>query len=147
MAADGLGSQILGSITLSGLAMASAVALLIGVRGSDRIKLNTKERAGGFGILSGTLMVAAGGTWASVAHGLGSIPTSVLGNGSSLGDPGQGGIALVLTIATLAPRWRRMWIPAVLGISAAVVYGAAGGVWSIASTAVRMGIGHLTGSA
>jgi hypothetical protein len=138
--------NVLGSITLSGLALGAAIALVLGVRGSDRIKLNTRDRVGWFAIVTGILWVAAGGAWASVATGVSSVPTSILGSGSGLGNPGQGGIALALTLLTFGPRWKRLVWVALLGIAAAVVYGTAGGVWGIPVNIVRLGIGRATGA-
>lgn len=141
------GGQILGSITLSGGALASTIVLALGVRGSDRIKINTKERAGWTGIVTGTLYMAAGGSWAEIGTGAGSIPTSVLGSDSGLGDPGMGGIALCLTLLTFGPKWKRLIWPSLFGISSAVVYGQAGGLWGILVNIIRMAIGHVTGGA
>ncbi|WP_240958545.1 hypothetical protein [Streptomyces barkulensis] len=141
------GGQILGAITLSGLALAAGIILVLGVRGSDRIKLNTKERTGGAAIVTGILWMAAGGTWADIVQGVNSIPASVLGDGSGLGDPGQGGMALALTLITFGPRWKRMVWPAFFGLAAAVSYGQAGGIWGIFANAVRMAIGQATGAA
>ncbi|TBO57522.1 hypothetical protein EYS09_22180 [Streptomyces kasugaensis] len=137
--------QILGSITLSGLALGAALALFFGIRGSDRIKINTRDKAGVWGLSTGTLWIAAGGTWANVANGIGSVPKTALGEGAGLGNLGLGGTALALTILTFAPKWKRLLWPALLGISAAVVYGSAGGVWVIFPNVVRMVIGKVTG--
>ncbi|MEU1805853.1 hypothetical protein [Streptomyces sp. NPDC019937] len=139
--------QLLGPITLSGGALASTIVLGLGVRGSDRIKIDSKEKAGWTGIVTGTLYMAAGGAWADIGSGAGSIPTSVLGSDSGLGDPGLGGIALCLTLLTFGPRWKRKIWPALLGISDAVVYGQAAGVWGILINIIRMAVGHVTGGA
>lgn len=140
--------HILGTITLSGLALGAAIALILGARKADRFKvIHTRDGIGAFGIVTGTLWIAAGGAWASTATSIGSVPTSVLGPGSGLGDPGQGGIALALTLLTFGPKWRRTIYPALLGVSAAAVYGTAGGVWGIAVNVVRMVVGHFTGGA
>jgi len=141
------GGQILGAITLTGLALAAGFALLLGVRGSDRIKLDTKEKTGGMAIVTGILWVAAGGTWADIATSVHSVPVSVLGEGSGLGNPGQGGLALTLTLITFGPQWKRMIYPALFGIAAAVAYGQAGGIWGIFVNAVRMIVGKATGAA
>lgn len=137
---------LLGVITPAGLALASAISLILGVRGSDRIKINNRDRAGGFGILSGTLWEAAGGYWSDMARGINSVPTSVIGD-SGFGNPGLGGTAMVLTLLTFGPRWKRPVIPAFLGIAAAVTYGQAGGVFGILVNITRMGAAQATGGA
>lgn len=142
------GGQLLGTMTLSGLALACAVAMILGVRKADRFKVVAhRDGIGAFGILTGTLWIAAGGAWASTAANIGSVPTSVLGPGSGLGNPGQGGIALVLTLLTFGPHWKRLIWPGLLGIAAAAVYGTAGGVWGILVNIIRMVVGHFTGGA
>lgn len=143
--AAGIAGSILGSITLSGLALGAAIALLLGIRGSDRIKLNNRDKVGVFALLTGILWIAAGGAWASTAHGIGSVPASLLGPGSGLGNPGQGGIALALTLLVFGPRWKRLIWPALLAIAAAVTYGTAGGVWGIPVNVVLMAVGHVPG--
>ncbi|WP_328868618.1 hypothetical protein [Streptomyces sp. NBC_00304] len=120
---------VLGSVGISGLTLATGLLLLLGLRGSDRVNLN-RDKAGGFGIGFGTLAVAAGDLWGSVVKGISEVPTSVI-QGSGLGNIGLGGIALALTIMTFFPKWKKMIWPALLGISAGVVYGQAGGIWGI----------------
>jgi hypothetical protein len=142
------GGHVLGSITLSGLALCCAIAMILGVRKADRFKvIHQRDGIGAFGIVTGTLFIAAGGAWASAASSIGSVPTGVLGPGSGLGNPGQGGIALALTLLTFGPKWKRLIWPGLLGIAAAAVYGTAGGVWGILVNIVRMAVGHLTGGA
>lgn len=141
------GGQILGPITATGLAAAMTLALILGIRGSDRIKINNRDRAGWCGIITCTLWLGAGGTWADFAHSFGTVPTSILGSGSMIGDPGRGGIALILTVLTFAPRWKRTVYPALLGIAAAAVYASAGGVWQILINTVRLAVGKIVGAA
>lgn len=142
------GGHILGAITLSGLALGAAITLILGTRKADRLKvIHTRDGIGAFAIVTGTLWIAAGGSWATAATSIGSVPTSFLGPDSGLGDPGQGGIALALTLLTFGPKWKRTAWPALLGIAAAVAYGTAGGVWGIAVNVVRMAVGHFTGGA
>lgn len=140
--------HILGPMTLSGLSLVCAFALILASRKADRLKvIHQRDGIGAFGIFTGTVWIAAGSAWASTADSIGSIPTSVLGPGSGLGSPGQGAIALFLTLATFAPKWKRTIWPALLGLMAAATYGTAGGVWGIAVNVVRMVVGHFTGGA
>ncbi|MFF8423372.1 hypothetical protein [Streptomyces sp. NPDC015680] len=120
---------VLGSVGISGLTLATGLLLLLGLRGSDRVKLD-RDKAGAFGIGFGTLAVAAGNLWADVVKGISEVPTSLI-QGAGVGNIGLGGIALALTILTFFPKWKRMIWPALLGISAGVIYGQAGGIWGI----------------
>lgn len=120
---------ILGSVGISGLTLSAGLLLLLGLRGSDRVKLD-RDKAGGFGIAFGTLAVAAGNLWGDVVKGISAVPTSLI-QGSGMGNIGLGGIALALTIMTFFPKWKRLVWPALLGISAGVIYGQAGGIWGI----------------
>lgn len=148
LAAPGIsGGQIFGAITMSGLALAAAAILVLGIRGSDRIKINTRDKAGITAIITGTLWIAAGGTWANIANGIGSIPTSVLAGDNGLGNPGMGGTALFLTLITFGPKWKRLIWPSLFGIAAAVIYGTAGGVWGIFVNIIKMAIGKMIGAA
>lgn len=136
--------QWLGAVTNSGAALCATTALIMGVRGSDRIKLNSRDKAGGFAFVTGSLWLAAGTTWADAASGIHSVPTSVLGQGS-LGDPGAGGAAVFLLLCTFGPKWKRAVWPALLGIASAVACQQAGGLGGIAVNAVRMITFKITG--
>ncbi|MFI1154991.1 hypothetical protein [Streptomyces sp. NPDC020817] len=120
---------VFGSVGISGLALASGLLLFLGVRGSDRMKLD-RDKAGGWGIAFGTLAVAAGELWGDVVKGISEVPTSVI-QGSGLGNIGLGGVALALSILTFFPKWKKTLWPALLGISSGVIYGQAGGIWGI----------------
>lgn len=141
------GGQIFGAVLLPGLALGAAIALILGVRGSDLIKINDKKKAAWWGIITGTLFEAAGYAWADIAEGISSVPQSALGSDSGFGDPGIGGIAIALTLLAFGPRWKRMIWPALLGIAAAVVYGQAGGIWGIFTNLVRLAAAKITGGA
>ncbi|MCX4657598.1 hypothetical protein OG249_37715 [Streptomyces microflavus] len=120
---------VLGSVGISGLTLATGLLLLLGLRGSDRVSLD-RDKSGGLGIAFGTLAVAAGDLWGSVVKGISEVPTSLI-QGGGMGNIGMGGIALALTICTFFPKWKRLIWPALLGISAGVIYGQAGGIWGI----------------
>lgn len=145
--AAGFGGQIFGAMTLSGLALSAAAALFMGIRGSDRIKINTRDRAGICAIITGTLFMAAGGSWADIAQGISSVPTGILSANNGFGNPGAGGIALFLTLVTFGGKGKRLIWPTLLGISAAVVYASAGGVFLILVNVIRIPINTLTGGA
>jgi hypothetical protein len=141
------GGQMFGAVLMPALAFTSWVALISGLRGSDRIKINNRDKAGLWGIITGTLSIAAGGMLADLVQGIGSVPQSVLGQGSAFGNPGLGGIALILTAITFIPKWprSRVW-PAFFGLASAVTYGAAGGVWGIFVNIIRMAASQVTGA-
>jgi len=141
------GGQFLGAVTLSGAALVAGVGLILGLKGSDwgPVKIENKKKAAWWGIVTGTIWVAAGGTWSEIAQGLGSVPPSIFGNGD-FGNPGQGAIAIVLTMLAFGPKWgSKTAPPAIIGLMAAVVYGTAGGVWGILVNVIRMIIGIITG--
>lgn len=146
--APSLGGHVLGSVTLSGLALASALILFFATRKADRLKhIHNRDGIGATGIITGTLWMAAGSSWAAAASSISAVPTSVLGESSGLGNPGAGGIAIALTALTFLPGWKRTIWPALLGISAAVTYASAGGVWALLANTVRMLVGRVTGAA
>lgn len=142
------GGHIFGAVTLSGLSLVCAFALILASRKADRLKvIHQRDGIGAFGIFTGTVWIATGSAWAGTAASIGSIPTSILGSGSGLGNPGQGAIALFLTLATFAPKWKRTIWPALLGLMAAATYGTAGGVWGVLVNIIRLVVGHFTGGA
>ncbi|MEU8886104.1 hypothetical protein [Streptomyces hydrogenans] len=120
---------ILGSVGMSGLTVTTGIALLAGLRGSDRLKLD-RDKAGYFGIALGTFAGAAGDLWASVTSGVAEVPTSLI-QGTVGGNIGLGGVALATTATCFLFKWKAMVWPALLGISAGVIYGQAGGIWAI----------------
>ncbi|MFC8176543.1 hypothetical protein [Streptomyces sp. NPDC057325] len=120
---------VFGSLGTSGLALGTGITLLAGLRGSDRVKLD-RDKAGGIGIAFGTFAGAAGDMWASLTQGIAAVPTSLI-QGDAFGNVGMGGTALAITATTFLFKWKRMLWPAMLGISAGVIYGQAGGIWAI----------------
>lgn len=142
------GGQIFGAVTASGAALIAGTGLILGLRGSDwgPLVINNKRRAAWWGIVTGTIWVAAGGTWAEIANGVGSVPPGLFSGASGFGDPGQGAIAIFLTCCAFGPKWgAKTAPPAVIGLMAGVVYGTAGGVWGILVNIVRMAVGIITG--
>ncbi|MFD5064522.1 hypothetical protein [Streptomyces sp. NPDC058394] len=120
---------ILGSVGMSGITFTTGLAMLAGLRGSDRISLD-RDKAGGLGIALGTFAGAAGDLWASVTTGVAEVPTSLI-QGTVGGNIGLGGVALGTTAWIFLFKWKRMIWPSLLGVSAGVIYGQAGGIWAI----------------
>lgn len=140
------GGHIGGTITLSAVSLLCSIVMIAALRGSKRLALlRTPDGAVTWAIVTGSVWMAAGASWASTATGIGSVPTSVVGGQGNLG---AGGVALVLTgIAYFWPWKKSLIVPVIIGIGAAVAYAAAGGAWGIVPNAVRMVVGHLTGGA
>ncbi|MFI2434699.1 hypothetical protein [Streptomyces sp. NPDC018693] len=146
LAAPGInGMQLFGAATLTFFAAASGVCLLAGLRGSDRIKIQNKDQALIWGFITGTLWVAAGGTWADFANSLGGVGKSVTTD-TGLGDPGLGGSACLLLLMAWAWPWKkRMLWPALLGLMGAVLAGQAGGIPGIVVTLIRSVVAKMAG--
>ncbi|MCX4458528.1 hypothetical protein OOK58_42200 [Streptomyces sp. NBC_01728] len=141
LAAGMANGQVLGAYTLSGAALIAGTGMFLGLRGSDfkPIVINDKKRATWWGIVTGTIWAAAGGTWTDIAEGIGSVPTSVLKDSADFGNPGQGAIATFLVLIAFGPRWgSRTLPPGIIGIAAAVTFGTAGGIWTILVNIVKM---------
>ncbi|WP_063752618.1 hypothetical protein [Streptomyces sp. NRRL S-350] len=134
-------SQMIGAITSTGFAAGSSLALIAGLRGSDRISLK-RDTATGLGFVTGSLWIAAGSMWLDFANNVNEIPSSVFGDGG-VGNVGPGGVVLCLGITALCFKWKKMIVPAVLGISMAVSAQAAGGLGGTAVNAIIKMSGKL----
>lgn len=145
-AAPGInGMQFLGPLTFTGLAALSTVALIAGLRGSDRIKINNKDQALKWGFITATLWTGAGGTWADFGNSAGEIGKG-LTSGIGLGDPGLGGSACLLLLIAWAWPWEKRVIwPALLSLSGAVLAGQAGGIPGIPVSIIRMLAAKMSG--
>ncbi|MFJ5037985.1 hypothetical protein [Streptomyces parvulus] len=145
LAAEINGMQILGAVTLSGLALWCGISFIAGLRGSGKIKINTSDQAVVWGFITGTLWVAAGGTWADFANGAGDIGQG-LTRDTGFGDPGIGGSAIALLLTAWAWPWKkRMLWPALLSLMGAVLAGQSGGLPAIAVNIIRTIATKLTG--
>jgi hypothetical protein len=133
------GGKILGTIYVVGIAAPATILFIAGIRGSDTIKIDNKKKAMWWGIVVGNLWVAAGGTLADVANGLGDISKGVLGGSELWGSaPGLGGVGLILVACAWAPKWKRMVWPAMFGLSTGVLMAEAGGLWGVVANIIRM---------
>ncbi|MFE1131387.1 hypothetical protein [Streptomyces sp. CBG9] len=122
-----IAGPVLGTVGMPGFALATGLVLLAGLRGSDRVRLD-RDKAGGLGIALGTFSVAAGSVWATFAHGVAQGPVSVL-QGGTFGNVGVGATAIAIMATTFLFRWKKLIVPAALGIAGGVVAGQAGGIW------------------
>lgn len=145
-AAPGIhGLQLAGPITISALAGLSTIAFVAGLRGSDRIKINNKDQALLWGFLTGTLWMAAGGTWGDFGNSMGEVGLG-LTTDTGFGDPGLGGSACILLLIAWAWPWKkRMLWPALLGLAGAVLAGQAGGIPGIVVNIIRMLAAKISG--
>ena len=142
LAAGGLAKGTwLGTFSLSGIAAVMMIALFFGVRGSDRVKINTKERITVWGVLTGSICLAAGGNWVDLITGIGSIPKQVVDQ-SGLPAFGPSAIGACLVLISIAHSYKRKWIHAVLALAASKYLIEGGGVGAVVLNAARVTIGH-----
>lgn len=126
----------LGGAGTSGIALTNGIVLLAGLRGSKRVKLN-RDKAGGLGIGLGVLGATAGTALSQLSTSAAEIPKSLIAGGT-FGDMSMGGTALALTAIIFLFDWKKLWIPAGLGIAAGVIYAQAGGIWGIVHNGILM---------
>ncbi|MEW2568374.1 hypothetical protein [Streptomyces sp. NPDC047070] len=146
VAAPGInGMQFLGPVTVTFFAAASGFALIAGLKGSDKIKITNKDEALKWGFITGSLWMAAGGTWAEFGQGAGDIGRSLTGD-TGLGDPGLGGSACLLLLIAWAWPWKtRVIFPALLSLAGAVLAGQAGGIPGIVVNVIKMVAAKMSG--
>ncbi|MCY0923209.1 hypothetical protein OS965_34595 [Streptomyces sp. H27-G5] len=126
----------LGGAGTSGIALTNGIVLLAGLRGSKRVKLN-RDKAGGLGIGLGVLSATAGAALSQLSSAAAEIPKSLIAGGT-FGNMSLGGTALALTAVIFLFEWKKLWIPAALGIGAGVIYANAGGIWGIVYNGILM---------
>ena len=124
---------IFGGLGAGGLALASAVFLVLGVRGKGRVKLKDNP-AIVVAFLASTAFSAAGQVWANPQKlvGQGLMGLGVGGGGGPFGNVQLGAVALILLIIMLCAPMNPVF-GAILGLIAGVVWPAAGDntVWAI----------------
>ncbi len=137
------GGQILGTLGASGAALAATVILVLGVKGKNRIKFDAHQAAV-VGLIAGTLYATAASIWSTPGNITKGLAQAIQGGVG--GNVGLGAIALCIVViiygARLKPR-----IAALLGIAAASIFGAAGGVWGLLSTFLASGLNQVLGVA
>lgn len=121
-----------GALGAGGLALALAVALVLGVRGQGKIRLRDNS-AMILAFIAGTAFSAAGAIWANperiTRQGLSGLG---VGGSGPFGNVGMGAVALLLLILMLGLRLTPAR-GAALGLVAAVVWPLAGSatVWAL----------------
>jgi|GEM_PF-5891101 len=142
-AVAGVSGHVLGSLGASGAALAVTVLLVVGVRGRHRIRFDSMQAAI-CAFVAGTLYAAAAAIWSTPGDITMALTQAV--QGSVGGDVGMGAIAVIICVfiygAKLKPR-----TSAFLGIAAASVFAAAGGIWGILPTVVASTLNHALGVA
>ncbi|MFI5867263.1 hypothetical protein [Streptomyces sp. NPDC051546] len=126
----------LGGAGTSGIALTNGIVLLAGLRGSDRVKLN-RDKAGMLGIALGVLSATANTALGQLGDAASALPTGLI-QGGWFGDITLGGTALSLTAIIFLFKWKKLFIPAFLGIGAGVIYAEAGGIWGIVHNGILM---------
>ncbi|GAA2457047.1 hypothetical protein [Streptomyces macrosporus] len=130
--ADG---PMLGSIGAGGTALVLAAILFFGIRKGGKRKL-PPNGALVVAFAAAIFTVVAGGIWAYPSQVVSNILAGITGGSSALGDIGPGAIAIVITVAVWYTDFSAKWC-AVWGFVAAVVYGAAGGIWAMPIEIIR----------
>ncbi|MFJ8798501.1 hypothetical protein [Streptomyces sp. NPDC102487] len=144
-AGPGIGHQIFGVVTSTGLSGYLAFHLLLGLRGNKRSKLTDDDRLGGFALVTGLVWEAAGSNWADLMQGVNSVPTGLLGPGSPMGDWGAGAVAAICVAITFLPDWgTKRFPPVIFGLIAATTLAKAGGLWAIPVNLVRLLVSLIT---
>ncbi|MCX5285933.1 hypothetical protein [Streptomyces sp. NBC_00198] len=144
----GIGHQIFGAVTYTGLSGLLAFGLLLGLRGNKRMQLTDDDRLGGFALVTGLVWMAAGSNWADFMQGVNSVPDGLVGSGSPMGNWGAGGVAALFLAITFLPDWgTKRFPPVAFALMAAPTLAEAGGVWAIPVNVVRLLVAMITGGA
>lgn len=124
--------NFLGTLYTGGSALIVTAVLILGVRGKGEFKFS-RLQAAAVGLLAGVLYGATGRLQSAEA-GIAPNVQHTLSRGP-FGDVGMGAVAIVIVViiygTALKPRYT-----ALLGIVAASVFAAAGGVWSMFSDSI-----------
>ena len=137
-----LQGHILGELGAGGAALASTVFLVAAVKGKHKIRLHHQHHIAAGGLVTGTLYGTAAGIWTAPASITSGIVQAVQhGPG---GTVGLGAIALVLCGVLYGFKLRPVWA-AGMGIAAASVFAAAGGIWSLGSQVLASAINQMIG--
>lgn len=128
-----------GSLGAGGLALALTALLILGIRGRGKVRLS-RDHAAIVGFLAGTAYGAAGSIWATApdATRQGLAGLGVGRADGPFGTVGLGAVALLLVL------WLWFGSPGIrtaglVGIVAATVFAAAGGIWAIPANLVATG--------
>ncbi|MFI2215137.1 hypothetical protein [Streptomyces sp. NPDC020141] len=127
-----MGGRLLGSVGAGGLATALTVGMFAGIKepkagGKQRRKLSSTE-ASVMGLIAGTFYITAGSIWTvgnEISQGFSSIFTD-----GAFGNTGLGGVALLIAVFIYFRAPRPGW-SAFLGVLAAGIFAAAGGIWGL----------------
>lgn len=142
-AMSGMQGHILGSLGASGAALVATFVLVLGVRGRHRLKFD-HHQAAIWGLIAGTLYAAAVGVWSAPASVTRSLTQAVQGGAG--GSVGSGAIALVIVLLIYGVRLKPR-TAAFLGVAAATVFAAAGGIWGIGSGILASTLNQVIGVA
>jgi hypothetical protein len=135
--------HVLGTLGASGAALAITVILILGVRGKHKIRFDPTQAAA-CAFVAGTLYAAAAQIWTTPGDITLALTQAV--QGSVGGQVGMGAIA-VLICAIIYGAKLKTRTAALLGLAAATVFAAAGGIWGILPTVVASTMNHALGVA
>jgi len=125
---------LFGSVGAGGLSLVLWGLLFFGIRKGGKTLPTRAVLVIAFA--AGVMSVAAAGIWAYPSAAVENVLSGLTGQSSQLGDIGPGAIALLITTAVwysdLNAKWTAIW-----GYAAAVVYGAAGGIWLMPIELIR----------
>lgn len=133
--------HVLGTLGASGAALAVTVILVMGVRGKHRLKFDPMQAAI-VAFVAGTLYAAAAEIWSTPGDITMALTQAV--QGSVGGNVGMGAIAVIITVTIYGAKLKTR-TSAFLGIAAATVYAAAGGIWGILPTVLASTMNHALG--
>lgn len=136
LAAAAIGTRMLGSIGLGGLALVLTTVLILGTRKKTAHEFS-KGQAIACGLFAGMAFMGAGQVW-DVPDDMVLTALSAAGVGRSdgpLGAVGMGAISILCVIAAYLVRLKPR-AAGVLGLAMASVFTNAGGMWAMATKAV-----------
>jgi hypothetical protein len=136
-----IGGHVLGTLGASGAALAVTVILVMGVRGKHRIRFDAMQAAV-CAFVAGTLYAAAAQIWSTPGDITMALTQAV--QGSVGGQVGMGAIAVIITAFIYGAKLKTR-TSAFLGIAAATVFAAAGGIWGILPVVLASTMNHALG--
>lgn len=137
-----LQGHILGTLGASGAALASTVFLVAAVKGKHKITLKQQHHYALGGMVTGTFYSVAAGLWSAPGTIVAGVTQAV--EGAPGGTVGLGAVALVICGVMYGFKLRPGWA-ATLGIAAATIFAAAGGIWSLASEILASATNQVLG--
>jgi hypothetical protein len=137
-----LSSHLLGELGAGGAAAVSTALLVAGVKGKKKIKFTSQQSIATWGLITGVFYGAAGSIWTTPTTITGALTQSVAQG--PWGHMGPAAFACLLAVLIYGFELKR-GVAAVLGVSAASILAASGGLWAIGSTTISATLLNLVG--